>query len=134
MADLFCGIVAGAIDFNGKSCGRAIEVENVGADGMLSAEAKAGQTSAAESLPEENFRQGHFRAQRARSFKGYDRSAHLPPPPRCARHLPRGAGEDFKRMPLFRELSAPICCCVGLPFGGFGKPTAVGGTLTSVMD
>ena len=129
MADLFCGIVAGAIDFNGKSCGRAIEVENVGADGMLSAEAKAGQTSAAESLPEENFGQGHFRAQRARSFKGYDRPAHLPLRRAARGTSPAVRGRILGENPFSGNFPPPYLALSDRLSGDPAKLSTSGGTL-----
>ncbi len=76
MANLFCGVVCGAFDFDGESHRGAIEVENVGTDWMLATEAEAGHAAIAESLPEEDFGQSHFRAQGPRAFEGQDRAAH----------------------------------------------------------
>ncbi len=69
VVNLLRRVVGCAIDFDGEPDGWAIKVENVRTDGMLSAKAEFGQTSAAENLPEENFGQGHFPAQGSRSFK-----------------------------------------------------------------
>ena len=58
MTNLLSRIVRGAFDLDGEAGGWAIEVQNVRADRMLSAEAEPGHTAAAESLPEQDFRQG----------------------------------------------------------------------------
>ena len=94
MADLLRGVMRGAVDLDGKTRRCAIEVENVGADWVLPAKSESGYMPAAENLPKQSFRQGHLRAQLSRSFESQNWCAHLPPPPRFARHLLRCAGED----------------------------------------
>jgi len=70
MANLLRGIVCAAFDFDGEPGGRTIEIENVGAEWMLSTKARAGCLSLAQGLPEEDFGQGHPGAHRARSLEG----------------------------------------------------------------
>jgi len=70
VADLLREIMRGAFDLNGQACGRAIEVQNVRADWVLSAKPEPGHVSAAERLPEQDFRQGHLRAQLSRALEG----------------------------------------------------------------
>jgi hypothetical protein len=69
MANLLRGVMHAAVNLDGKTCRRAIEVENVGADWVLPAKAQSGYMAAAESLPKQGFRQGHLRAQLSRSFE-----------------------------------------------------------------
>ncbi len=76
MANLFCGVVCGAFDFDSEPHRGAIEVENVGTDWMLATEAKAAHAAIAESLPEEGLRARSFSPQGPRAFEGQDRAAH----------------------------------------------------------
>jgi hypothetical protein len=54
-----------AIDFENQSGLRAIEIDDVGPDDMLTAKFKTGKTAVAQSAPENLFGRGHLATQSA---------------------------------------------------------------------
>ena len=58
VGDAIWMIVALSIDLNGQAKRVTVEIEDVGADRMLSSEAQACQASAAQLLPHQDFWQG----------------------------------------------------------------------------
>jgi len=70
-------IMGESVDLDREARRRAIEIENVGSDRMLSAKAQT-QQAPPQSLPEDNFRQGHFPAQCACTTQCSYRRSHAP--------------------------------------------------------
>ena len=82
-----------AIDLDRKFRSVAVEVEDVGTQGMLSTKPISGQALAAQDLPENHFRQGHLDAQVASPLDCDFWCVHLPPSGRYATCLPPEGGE-----------------------------------------
>lgn len=70
MTDLVGLFVALTIDLDGQPAFVAVEVENVGADGVLTTKPVAAQLSSTELDPEEPLRQGQLAAQASGSRNG----------------------------------------------------------------
>jgi hypothetical protein len=65
---LSAAFVADAVDLHGEPSAGAEEVEDVGADGMLTAEDETVQLTSTQFLPEQDFGQGHLAAKSARAL------------------------------------------------------------------
>jgi len=68
--------VALAIDLDGQPRIVTIEIQNVGADRMLSAKAQTRKPTTAKGCPHQDFRQRHLAAKFARAFDGLARGVH----------------------------------------------------------
>jgi hypothetical protein len=62
VSDLIWMVMRDSVDLDRKSGGCAIEVQDIGPDGMLAPKAQSADATAAQCIPEGNFRQGHVAA------------------------------------------------------------------------
>jgi hypothetical protein len=73
-------IVRGAVDLQREPGFRAVEVEHIGPDRVLTTEAEACERSAAKLAPEDRLRERHGAAEAARAVDGLRGRAHRMPP------------------------------------------------------
>lgn len=84
---LIAHIVRQPIDFHSGLELWRVEVDHIGANGVLATKFDA-CTIAAQNLPKEYFRQGHFVAKSASGHDGFNRLRQLTPPPFAAQTVP----------------------------------------------